>query len=69
MTTRDQIHHRLVELDRQRAELEEALHALQAREVEPGGTAPGAQLRNNKLRLTKSSVRALSIPNDKNAIY
>jgi integrase len=69
MPTRDQIHHRLVELDRQRAELEEALHALQAGEVEPAGTAPGAQLRKNKLRLTKSSVRGLPIPNDKNAIY
>ena len=56
----------LAELNRQRAELKEALRALQsAAEPEPAAKAE----RKNRLRLTKSTVRTLPIPKEKNAIY
>jgi hypothetical protein len=73
MTIRDQISCRLAELDRQRAELEEALRALQPGEIEPAeATAEGARAapaRQNRRRLTKSTAAALPVPKDKNAIY
>ncbi len=59
----------LAELDRRRAELEVELRALQAGEVEPAEPATKAKTRDNRLRLTKSTVRALPVPKDKNATY
>ena len=67
MTTRDQLNDRLAELDRQRAELEAELSALQAGEAKPEPVAKAE--RPNRRRLTKSSVATLPVPKLKNAIY
>jgi integrase len=64
----DQIERRLAELDPQRAELEEALRSLQGYPIDPAAETV-TLTRPNRLRLTKSTVRALPVPKDKNAIY
>ena len=57
----------LAALDRQRAEIEAQIQALQAGEVGPEPAAKDE--RPNRRRLTKSSVAALPVPKLKNAIY
>jgi integrase len=68
MTAGDQINQQLAELDRQRAELAEALRALQAK-AEPVQVEPEAKPRDNRLKLTKSSVRALPVPGEGHRVY
>ena len=57
----------LAQLDRQRAEIEAQIQTLQSGALEPEPVAEAE--RQNRRRLTKSSVAALPVPKEKNAIY
>jgi integrase len=69
-TDQEELRQRLAELERQRAELLDTVRALQAGEIEPLAETGSARLKpDNKRRLTKTTVAALRVPKEKNAIH
>ena len=66
-TDQEELRRRLAELERQRAELLDTVRALQAGEIEPLAEIGSARPKpDNKRRLTKSTVVALPVPQEKN---